>query len=114
MASKWGDKVGMVADMIANLLCYGRFGEAVSQVCATRDQRFLRINYEVLGNLWPHLHGHVHALYRWEEESLRIGPVYLYGPERTKKEQALSATHSQLHTDLRAALSALTRDAYGT
>ncbi|WP_242606616.1 HIT family protein [Protofrankia symbiont of Coriaria ruscifolia] len=89
-------------------------GEAVSQVCAARDEDFLRINYEVLGNLWPHLHGHVHARYSWEEESLRVGPVYLYRAERTKKEHAISAAHNQLHADLRAALSTLARDAYDT
>jgi|SRR6185369_14021847 diadenosine tetraphosphate (Ap4A) HIT family hydrolase len=89
-------------------------GEAVSQVCAARDEGFLRINYEVLGNLWPHLHGHVHARYSWEEESLRVGPVYLYGAERAKKEHAIGAAHDQLHTDLREALSALTHDAYST
>ncbi len=89
-------------------------GEAVAQVCAARDEDFLRITYEVLGNLWPHLHGHVHARYRWEEESLRVGPVYLYGAERTKKEHAISAARNQLNADLRVALSTLTRDTYST
>ena len=33
-------------------------GEAVECVC--RDQGLRRINYEVLGNAIPYLHGHVH------------------------------------------------------
>ncbi len=47
-------------------------GEAVERACRATDPEFLRINYEVLGNLWPHLHGHIHARYRWEPDHLRV------------------------------------------
>src|SRR5437867_10602765 len=39
-------------------------GEAVFAVTRARGAR--RINYEVLGNSSPHLHGHVHVRYDWE------------------------------------------------
>jgi len=88
-------------------------GEAISRVCAARNPGFLRINYEVLGNRWPHLHGHVHARYAWEEERFRVGPVHLYGEERAKPEHALGEAHEALRSDLGAAVSALALDAYG-
>ncbi|MCK9894300.1 hypothetical protein [Frankia sp. AgB32] len=73
---------------------------------------FLRINYEVLGNAWQHLHGHVRARYSWEVEEFRVGPVYLYGDERTKEEYALGPAHSPLRAQLAAALFSITADAY--
>jgi diadenosine tetraphosphate (Ap4A) HIT family hydrolase len=39
-------------------------GEAVERAC--RDGGLRRINYEVLGNAEPILHGHVHPRYDWE------------------------------------------------
>jgi diadenosine tetraphosphate (Ap4A) HIT family hydrolase len=38
----------------------------------------LRINYEILGNLEPALHGHVVPRYSWEEEALRTKPIWFY------------------------------------
>ena len=49
-------------------------GEAVFAV--TREHGALRINYEVLGNSWPHLHGHVHPRYEWEPRDKIGGPVW--------------------------------------
>jgi diadenosine tetraphosphate (Ap4A) HIT family hydrolase len=39
-------------------------GEAVERACRSHGLR--RVNYEVLGNSVPFLHGHVHARYDWE------------------------------------------------
>lgn len=100
------------AERSAFLLDLSLLGEAIGQVCAEHDPGFLRINYEVLGNLWPHLHGHVHARYTWEEERLRAGPVYLYGAERTKEQYALGPAHDALRAELTNALSVITLDAY--
>jgi diadenosine tetraphosphate (Ap4A) HIT family hydrolase len=38
----------------------------------------LRINYEILGNLEPALHGHVFPRYSWENEALRTKPIWFY------------------------------------
>ncbi|GGK54851.1 HIT family protein [Nocardia camponoti] len=73
-------------------------GEAVERACRAVDSGFLRINYEVLGNTWPHLHGHVHARYWWEPEELRIGPVYLYGAQRADPQHQLDSRHNDLRT----------------
>ena len=51
-------------------------GEAVLAV--TREHGARRINYEVLGNSIPHLHGHVHVRYEWEPEDKIRGPVWRY------------------------------------
>ncbi|WP_251078075.1 HIT domain-containing protein [Frankia sp. AiPa1] len=89
-------------------------GEAISRVCAANDPGFLRINYEILGNLWPHLHGHVRARYSWEEARLRVGPVYLYGDDvRRAERHAVGPVHETLRAQLTDALRAITRDAYG-
>lgn len=41
----------------------------------------LRINYSVLGNLLPILHGHAFPRYAWEAEGSRKSPVWLYPAE---------------------------------
>lgn len=79
-------------------------GEAVEKACRAADPAFRRINYEVLGNTWPHLHGHVHARYEWEPENLRIGPVYLYGAERDSPHHQLDSGHEPLKAAIAAAL----------
>jgi diadenosine tetraphosphate (Ap4A) HIT family hydrolase len=53
-------------------------GEAVMTACTRLDAQLWRINYEVLGNAYPHLHGHVFPRYHWESEDLRRGPVWRY------------------------------------
>lgn len=37
-----------------------------------------RVNYEILGNLEPALHGHVFPRYRTEPDELRTRPVWFY------------------------------------
>jgi diadenosine tetraphosphate (Ap4A) HIT family hydrolase len=82
-------------------------GEAVEQVCAAADGEFARINYEVLGNSWHHLHGHIHARYRWEPEKFRRGPVWRYGTVRLDAEHRLGPQHDDLRAGLTTALTAI-------
>ena len=74
-------------------------GEAVEAVCRADGLR--RINYEVLGNLLPLLHGHVHARYEWE--TLAEHPVWRYGAEHFAPEHEYS---DDRHGALRAAITA--------
>ena len=55
-----------------------RLGQAVSDACRELDKGFWRINYEILGNKYEHLHAHVRARYHWELEPLKNGSVYRY------------------------------------
>lgn len=56
------------AERTAFLLDLSLLGEAIQDVCSKVDPAFYRINYEILGNKWNHLHGHVHARYNWERQ----------------------------------------------
>jgi diadenosine tetraphosphate (Ap4A) HIT family hydrolase len=79
------------------LLDLARLGEAVENAC--RELGGLRrMNYEILGNSMPGLHGHVHARYDWEPVD-RIGlPVWCYpSAERNAPEHAYDdARHREL------------------
>lgn len=98
------DRLDFMRDLII-------LGEAVEQACRAADPAFWRINYEVLGNSWPHLHGHVHARYRWEPDRFRTGPVHLYGSARNAPEHLLGPQHDALRDAITAALvSMLGRD----
>jgi len=75
-------------------------GEAVERAC--RDNGLRRINYEVLGNAEPILHGHVHPRYDWEPPDKVTGPVWRYPRElRNAPEHAYS---DERHGELRAAI----------
>lgn len=75
-------------------------GEAVERAC--RHDGLRRINYEVLGNSIPILHGHVHARYDWESPDKIGGPVWRYPKDvRNDPEFAYSDTK---HGELRAAI----------
>ena len=52
---------------------YTALGDAVLEVTGA-----LRINYEILGNLEPALHGHVFPRFTTEPEDLRTKPVWFY------------------------------------
>ena len=69
----------------AFLLDLSLLGEAVQAACTAVDPTFRRVNYEVLGNSWHHLHGHVHARYDWEPAEHRSGPVWRYGEQRRRQ-----------------------------
>ncbi|WP_406475700.1 HIT family protein [Streptomyces sp. NBC_01615] len=96
----------------AFLLDLSLLGEAVQEVCSATDPEFYRVNYEVLGNLWNHLHGHVHARYHWEPEERRKAPVWLYGDVRTASEYRPGAAPDHLRSALSASLAAITAEAY--
>jgi diadenosine tetraphosphate (Ap4A) HIT family hydrolase len=87
-------------------------GEAVFAV--TREHGARRINYEVLGNSWPHLHGHVHVRYAWEPPDKVGGPVWRYPKDvRNAPEHAYDdARHGELRAAITAKLTGLMRDAY--
>ncbi|WP_433716966.1 diadenosine tetraphosphate hydrolase (plasmid) [Nocardia sp. CA-084685] len=91
------DRMTFMHDMVL-------LGEAVERACRAADPAFWRINYEVLGNLWPHLHGHIHARYQWEPDHLRIGPVHLYGRDRQAPEHQLGPRHDNLRDAIATAL----------
>jgi diadenosine tetraphosphate (Ap4A) HIT family hydrolase len=88
-------------------------GEAVLAV--TREHGAHRINYEVLGNSWPHLHGHVHPRYTWEPADKIGGPVWRYPKElRNAPEHAYDETrHGHLRRAIGAELNRLMAEAYG-
>ncbi len=77
-------------------------GEAVQFACRANGLR--RINYEVLGNSFHVLHGHVHARYEWEPPDKITGPVWRYPKDvRNDPEHAYS---DEKHGELRAAIAA--------
>lgn len=55
------------------LLSMATLGDVLLEVTGA-----LRINYEILGNQEPALHGHVFPRYRDEPEALRTRPVWFY------------------------------------
>jgi diadenosine tetraphosphate (Ap4A) HIT family hydrolase len=94
------------------LLDLSLLGEAVETACGRRDKGFRRLNYEVLGNSWEHLHGHVHPRYDWEPPEFLHGPVWRYGDERTAAEHRLGPEHETLRADIAQALTEVLADAY--
>jgi diadenosine tetraphosphate (Ap4A) HIT family hydrolase len=87
-------------------------GEAV--MTAGHNRGVGRINYEVLGNSWPHLHGHVHARYDWEPSDKIGGPVWRYPKElRNAPEHAYDdRKHGELRAEITAQLERIMREAY--
>jgi diadenosine tetraphosphate (Ap4A) HIT family hydrolase len=87
-------------------------GEAVERAC--RENGLRRINYEVLGNAEPVLHGHVHPRYDWEPPERITGPVWRYPKElRNDPRYAYSdEQHGELRAAITAALRALLERAY--
>jgi diadenosine tetraphosphate (Ap4A) HIT family hydrolase len=77
-------------------------GEAVWRAC--RDRGLRRINYEVLGNSIPVLHGHVHARYESESPDRIGGPVWRY-PKDVRNDPECAYSDAK-HGDLRAAITA--------
>ena len=75
-------------------------GEAIER--AARQRGLRRINYEVLGNSWPHLHGHVHPRYEWEPPERATWPVWVYPQEEV--DDPANAYDDGRHGELRAAI----------
>ena len=88
-------------------------GEAVQAAVSAYDPALRRLNYEILGNSWHHLHAHVHPRYDWEPEEYRTGPVWRYGAARTAPEHALGPAHDPLRDRIAERLAAAMADAYG-
>lgn len=87
----------------------GLLGEAVERACRPHGLR--RVNYEILGNSVPFLHGHVHARYEWEPPDKVGGPVWRYPKEvRDDPEHAYS---DERHGEVRAAITAALADLVG-
>jgi diadenosine tetraphosphate (Ap4A) HIT family hydrolase len=87
-------------------------GEAIER--AARPHGLRRINYEVLGNSWPHLHGHVHPRYGWESPERVAWPAWLY-PEEERDDPAHAyddAKHGELRAAITSELEQLLRRAY--
>jgi diadenosine tetraphosphate (Ap4A) HIT family hydrolase len=77
-------------------------GEAVERAC--KPNRLRRMNYEILGNLLPVLHGHVFPRYEWEASQFVTGEFGRYPKEtRDAPEHAYS---DEKHGELRAAITA--------
>ena len=87
-------------------------GEAVLN--ATRKNGATRINYEVLGNSWNYLHGHVHARYGWEPRDKIGGPVWRYAKDvRNAPEHAYNdARHGALRREITRELELIMSEAY--
>lgn len=87
-------------------------GEAVERACRGGDLR--RINYEVLGNAEPILHGHVHPRYDWEPPDKITGPVWRYPKDvRNDPQFAYSdETYGELRGVITAEVHALIEQAY--
>jgi diadenosine tetraphosphate (Ap4A) HIT family hydrolase len=67
---------------------------------------FRRLNYEVLGNSWPHLHAHVHPRYEWEPADYRSRPVWRY-PDLEAEEHRSGQAHAELRERIALELKAL-------
>ncbi len=80
----------------------------------TKERGAHRINYEVLGNAWPHLHGHVHPRYSWEPADMTRGPVWRYPRHvRNADEHAYDdARHGALRAAITSELDGLMTEAY--
>jgi diadenosine tetraphosphate (Ap4A) HIT family hydrolase len=83
-------------------------GEAVATVCGRRDSGFRRVNYQILGNLDPYLHAHIHARYHWEPADLVQGPPSHY-PRAVSAaaESRLGPRHDTLRAELTAEIARL-------
>lgn len=86
-------------DRVAFLSDLALLGEAVESACRELDPDFRRVNYEILGNTWHHLHGHVHARYEWEPEANRSVPVWRYD-DRNDARYALGPQHDRLRAGI--------------
>ena len=87
-------------------------GEAIERV--RRPHGLRRMNYEVLGNELPVLHGHVWPRYEWEPPEIRRGPAWRHPKEvRDAPENAYSdERHGELRAEITSELETLLRRAY--
>ena len=81
---------------------------------ATREAGARRINYEVLGNGWHHLHGHVHPRYEWEPRDKIAFPVWRYPDDlrNAPEHEYDDERHGELRALITHELGRVMRDAY--
>lgn len=81
-------------------------GEAVFNACSGYDPAFRRVNYEILGNSYEHLHAHVTPRYSWEPAEFRTGPIWKYPQEVREAQSAdpLKSDRAQEFDQLREAI----------
>lgn len=83
-------------------------GEAVEQVCRRRDEAFLRVNLEILGNTDGFLHAHVWPRYGWEPSDVVRMPVWAHPRQRwTDPGSRLGPAHDGLRRELTDAIASL-------
>lgn len=88
-------------------------GEAMMAACAAWDPAFTRINYEILGNTWRHLHAHLFPRYSWEPADVRDGPVGCYPTESwTDPAHAPGPEHDRLTDAIARELSRVLAEVY--
>jgi diadenosine tetraphosphate (Ap4A) HIT family hydrolase len=91
----------------------GLLGEALMAACAAWDPAFSRLNYEILGNRWRHLHAHVFPRYTWEPAELRHEPVWSHPDGRWRDPAyALGPAHDRLVEAITRELSRVLAEAY--
>lgn len=85
-------------DFLADM---GMLGEAAFTALSRRDPAFHRLNFEILGNSWHHLHAHIHPRYRWEPHPWGNGPVWRYDDHtRNAPQHALGPQHDELKASI--------------
>jgi diadenosine tetraphosphate (Ap4A) HIT family hydrolase len=94
-----GERTAFLTDMAV-------LGEAVQAAVSATSADFSRMNYEILGNTWHHLHAHVRARYAWEPSEFHGGPVERYGAVRFAPEHRLGPRHEPLRRAITACLAA--------
>ncbi len=83
-------------------------GEAIGRACQAADSGFRRMNYEILGNTYPHLHAHLFPRYDWEPPEYVGRPAWMYDPEEFYGAEAtLAPRHDPLRDLIIAELAAL-------
>ncbi len=80
-------------------------GEAVESACRGLDNRFRRLNFDILGNTDGFLHAHVWPRYDWEPAERVRKPVWLYPAEFwTFPSLRLGPQHDELRAAITAEL----------
>jgi diadenosine tetraphosphate (Ap4A) HIT family hydrolase len=101
-----------LAERVAFLTDMALLGQAVEAAISATDPAFRRINYEILGNSFHHLHAHIHARYEWEPPQYRNGPVWRYDTARTEDVHRLDERDAPLRQAITTRLAAIMVENY--
>jgi diadenosine tetraphosphate (Ap4A) HIT family hydrolase len=102
--------VGALTDLgpverVEFLTSMAALGEAVESACRAADDRFRRLNFDILGNADEFLRAHVWPRYHWEPAERVAKPVWLYPAEFwTLPSVRLGPQHDQLRAAVTADL----------